>query len=108
MYIIVFQITLCCVGIPLDGLSAIAVVRQEELRKKSRHVFFIASQICNLLAYCVSLLEIIVYFNIPNTSTSYEPICQVYVASVGLPQLLLLVTSFLSIVDRYYNYYRLN
>jgi len=101
VFIIVFQIALCFVGIPLDGVSAIAVVRLEELRKKPRHVFFIAIQMCNLMAYFVSLVEIIVYLSIPKTSASYEPVCQVYVAIVGLPQLLLLVTSFLSIVDRY-------
>lgn len=97
--IIVFQIIFCCVGIPLDGLSAIAVVRLEELRKKPRHVFFIAIQICNMLAYFFSLLEIVV-FHISNTSKSYEVVCQVYLVTTGLPQLFLLLASFLSIVDR--------
>ena len=83
------------VGIPLNVLIAIVIIRQRHLRNKPRNVFLLGIILSNLSASLPVTIEL-AYWIVPT-----ESMCQAYNAVVGLPYSVLLLNMLLALADKY-------
>lgn len=90
-----FKIICSIIGIPPNFVVFIIILCQRRLLSKPRNIFLLATLFSNLMAFVPTVLEIAYYIN-PN-----EFICKSYVAIIGLPDIFLLQSIFLSQIDRY-------
>lgn len=95
LVLIIFKLLCSIIGIPLNGLMAVAVLRLRRLHSKPRNIFLMGITVSNLLAFVPPILEIIYYF-LPN-----ELLCLAFVFTNRLPDVYLLLNIFLSLMDRY-------
>ncbi len=90
-----FKIIGSVVGIPLNIVVFVIILSQPRLYDKPRNIFLLATTFSNLMVFVPALLYIVSYIY-PN-----EFICKSYVATLGLPDIFLLQSIFLSQIDRY-------
>lgn len=93
--LIVFKIICSVIGIPLNILVALTLLRKRTLRKKPRNVYLLAIIFSNLTAFLPALLEVIYFFS------PTDWLCLAFVALVSLPDVYLLLSIFNSLTDRY-------
>lgn len=94
-FLIVTKLICSLIGIPLNVLIAIAIIRLRRLHSKPRHIFLLGIILADLYAFVPIIIQL-TYWNIP-----IESVCEAYVAVVGLPYSILLLNMLLALVDRY-------
>jgi hypothetical protein len=87
----------CLIGIPFNVSIAVAIVRHRRLRKKPRNIFLLGIILSNLSFSFPAIAKLIYWTLYP-----IEPVCQSYVAFVGVPQGLLSLNMLLALGDRYF------
>ena len=87
----------CLIGIPFNVSIAVAIVRHRRLRKKPRNIFLLGIILSNLSFSFPAIAKLIYWTLYP-----IEPVCQSYVALVGVPQGLLSLNMLLALGDRYF------
>ena len=92
---IVAKLLCSFVGIPLNVLITIAIIRQRDLRNKPRNTFLLGIMLSNLLTSLPVIIEL-AYWTVPT-----ETVCQAYSAVVGLPYSVLLLNMLLALTDKY-------
>ena len=96
LFLIVTKCITSVIGIPLNLLVAIIIIRLRRFHSKPRHIFLLGIIFSDLFIYVPVLIEF-VYWNSP---VNY--VCEAYVAVVGLPySILLLNMLILALSDRY-------
>ncbi len=93
--LISFKITGSIIGIPLNILFGTSIIRLRRLNSKPRNIFLLGIIFANLSAFVPALIEIFNYF-FPNGSS-----CLYYSVVVGVPDVFLLLSIFLSLIDRF-------
>ena len=95
LFLIVTKCITSVIGIPLNLLVAIIIIRLRRFHSKPRHIFLLGIIFSDLFIYVPVLIEF-VYWNSP---VNY--VCEAYVAVVGLPYSILLLNMLLALSDRY-------
>lgn len=95
-YLAVAQIAFASVGIPLNSFMAFVILRLKRLRSKPRNIFLLGIIISNLSTFLPASFELTNFYYPGN-----KVVCQSFVASIGIPQNFVLLSTFLSLVDRY-------
>ncbi|KAI9565643.1 hypothetical protein GHT06_009435 [Daphnia sinensis] len=95
IFVIIIKLISAFIGIPLNTFIVLIIIRLRRLHSKPRNIFLLAMIVSNLLLYVPSLIELIYWF------LPLENVCRSYVAVIGLPNVILLWTMFLALVDRY-------
>jgi hypothetical protein len=100
-FLIITKFICCSIGIPLNLLIAITIIRHHRrLGCKPRNIFLLAIIFSYLLFYIAPLIELISWAFLPAVQST-ESVCLVFIAVGGLPQALLLLNMILALVDRY-------
>lgn len=95
------QITVSSVAIPLNLLLMFAILSKHELRSKPRNIFLISVISSDLSAFILSLIEVGEVFLPKESEEAKDQVCKVYMAYSGIPMIFTLVTTLLSLIDRY-------
>lgn len=93
--LILFRVVCSIIGVPLNVLIATAVLRLRRLNSKPRNIFLLGITFSNLTAFVPVLFEVI-YFFYPS-----DIVCRCYVAVIGMPDIFLLLSIFLSLAHCY-------
>ena len=93
--LVVFEILCCTIGIPPNLFIAFCILRSGRMRSKARYIFLLGVILSNFISF-VRLIIDVCYFFWPSDLT-----CKVFVAFAVLPDAVLLLNSFFSLVDRY-------
>lgn len=96
IYLVVTKCVCCIIGIPLNLLIAVTIVRLRRLRSKPRNIFLLGIILSYLLFFLYPIIELIYWGLYP-----VEPVCQAFIAIMALPQVLLLLNMLLALADRY-------
>lgn len=96
VFLVVTKCICCSVGIPLNVLIAVTIVRLRRLRSKPRNIFLLGIIFSYFLFFVHPIIELIYWGLYP-----IESVCQAFIAVGGLPQALLLLSMLLALVDRY-------
>lgn len=91
---IAFKIACTLIGIPLNTVIAVVILSLRRLHSKPRNIFLLAAIASNLTAFVPALFEVFHFF-IPNDLS-----CELYIATDGLPDVFILLTTSLSLIDR--------
>ena len=95
IFLLVTKCISSVIGIPLNLLVAIIIIRLRRLYSKPRHIFLLGIILSDLFIYVPVIIEFI-YWIVPSNY-----ICEAYVAVVDLPYAALLLNMLLALVDRY-------
>lgn len=95
VFLILTKVACSFLGIPLNVLIAIFIIRFRRFHSKPRHIFLLGIILSNLFAFASVVIEL-TYWMAPN-----DLVCQSFVAVVGLPYALLLFNMLLALADRY-------
>ena len=94
-FFVKFEFTVSTVGILMNMLIAGIIIFDKHLRTKPRNIFLLGLVISNLLA------SFPVFMEFSYSISPSQELCQMYVATVGLPYALFLTNMLLALVDRY-------
>jgi len=100
-----FQTTLALFAIPLNLILITAILHNPELRSKPRNVFLISVILSDLSAIVESLIEVGHIFFPMESDEASDHVCKVYMAISRIPEILILVTTLLSLMDRYEQFF---
>lgn len=92
---LVMKVACSFVGIPFNMFIAIIIVHLRRLHSKPRNIFLLAMILSNLFFYVPIAFELAYWFY-PS-----EFLCEAYVVTVGLPNILLLLYTLLALLDRF-------
>jgi hypothetical protein len=92
----IIKIVSCSIGIPLNISIAVAITRLRRLHRKPRNFFLLAIILSYLSFFIVPIIEVIYWGIYPD-----ESLCHAYVATIFVPQGLLLINMLLALIDRY-------
>ena len=93
----IIKIVSCSIGIPLNISSTVAITRLRRLHRKSRNFFLLGIMLSYLSFFIIPTMELIYWGIYPD-----ESLCHAYVATIALPQGLLLINMLLALIDRYF------
>ena len=93
--LVILKMLCLIIGIPLNGIIIWIVLREPEMRTKSRHIFLIGITFSNFVAFVPAILEIVHFFQ------QSDLLCRCFIFLMGLPDIFLLLNIFLSLLDRY-------
>jgi dopamine receptor D1 len=92
----IIKIVCCSIGIPLNISIAVTITRLRRLHRKPRNFFLLAIILSYLSFFIVPIIEVIYWGLDPD-----ESLCHAYVATIFMPQGLLLINMLLALIDRY-------
>lgn len=95
-----FQISIASVAIPLNLILIFAIFAKHELRSKPRNVFLISVILSHFSAFAQSLIEVSESFLPIGSEEAKDQVCKIYMFWSGTPEVLTLVTTLISLVDR--------
>jgi hypothetical protein len=96
LFLVVTKCLCCSVGIPLNLLIAVTIVRLRRLRSKPRNIFLLGIIFSYLLLFLYPIIELTYWGLYP-----VEPVCRAFIAILAIPQILLLLNMLLALADRY-------
>ncbi|EFX71665.1 hypothetical protein DAPPUDRAFT_255532 [Daphnia pulex] len=96
LFLVVTKCVCCSIGIPLNLLIAVTIVRLRRLRSKPRNIFLLGIILSYLLFFLYPIIELTYWGLYP-----VEPLCRAFIAILALPQILLLLNMLLALADRY-------
>ena len=91
----VTHLVCCLIGLPLNIIIAMVIVKMRRLRCKPRNIFMLGIFNSNFLSLTTAAIEM-AYFLSPN-----DDICIFYVSVVGLPYCIFFLNLLLALIDRY-------
>lgn len=98
-----FQITNASIAVPLNLVLLSAILSKHELRSRPRNIFLISVILSHFLAFSQSLMEVSEVF-LPmereEGQGAKDQVCKIYMFLSGTPEVLTLVTTLLSLIDR--------
>lgn len=92
--VIINKLVLVSIGIPFNLLTVIPLINHPRLNKKPRNVFQSGIAISYLSFFLIPIIEL-VYHLLPA-----EFICQIFIATMFVPQACLLINCLLALIDR--------
>lgn len=95
VFFISFQVVCTAFGIPLNVFIAFLILRLKQLRRKPHNIFLLGIVISNLSVFAPSLIDIL-HFLLPYD----DLLCRISVAVTGLPDVFLLLSILISLVNR--------
>nr|CAH0103946.1 unnamed protein product [Daphnia galeata] len=93
---VIIKIGCCSIGIPLNISITVAITRLHRLHRKPRNFFLLGIILSYLSFFIVPIMELIYWGLDPD-----ESLCHAYVATIFVPQGLLLINMLLALIDRY-------
>ena len=93
---LIMKIVCCSIGIPLNISIAVTITCLRRLHRKSRNFFLLGIILSYLSFYIVPIIQLL-YWELQTD----ESLCHAYVATIFVPQGLLLINMLLALIDRY-------